>query len=589
MEKYEIGAFIGRGASGNIELVRRKADKTIFVQKSLFYDDESTLEAVKLEGVLQRTLDHPSIVRFVESFPVIQENTYNIIMQHCEGGDLQQSLQASSQYIPEPTVWYMFAQLVLAVDYLHQNRILHRDIKPQNVFLCGKTFVKLGDLGVSRKLGEDESFSSTMTGTPFFMSPEQIQFLAYSFPTDIWSLGCVLYNIITLKKPFVGQSATSVSKAILSGVYDPIEKKYSISRNALTREMVDLLSEAEPGADELSIEDRNNDPKTDSHFKEFQYSKQLKTLVQSMLDLSPQNRPTTKDILSLKQCKLPIIAYCRNILEQFAQQKRQSKDHTTYFTTGIAIVALFDQLRSNSLENAVLSALSPNEEKIYHYIMAKFAKSTPQNSLLSGKSAQSTNSSSFLNSSNTKNTLSVSTPGLSPVMSNITSNPSMMTPPVLRSSSSASTSASASVSPSTPFSDLASLQFSPIPKRSLKRTPKSVMGSMSMSSPGINSQLTLKLTSTPISTSGPSSATDTPISVPVPSSSPSPAPVSLSIDGTHKDLLSTTPKTEKSLQKIRAKDVIPILMSPIAKPRHKTSNREDTKENQPIKPRPDFF
>jgi serine/threonine protein kinase len=96
----------------------------------------------------------------------------------------------------------MFSTLASAVKYLHEQGIIHRDIKLENIFITEDGKVKLGDLGMSKVLGKEDELISTRVGTPVYFAPEVIQNQLYSFPVDIWSLGCVFYHLATLDHPF---------------------------------------------------------------------------------------------------------------------------------------------------------------------------------------------------------------------------------------------------------------------------------------------------------------------------------------------------------------------------------------------------
>lgn len=98
------------------------------------------------------------------------------------------------------------AHLTLAIHYLHENRILHRDIKPQNIFLTKEGTIKLGDFGIAKKLDFAIDYTKTTLGTPYYLSPEIVLGKQYGFPSDMWMLGVVLYELMTLEKPFEGES-----------------------------------------------------------------------------------------------------------------------------------------------------------------------------------------------------------------------------------------------------------------------------------------------------------------------------------------------------------------------------------------------
>ncbi len=129
-----------------------------------------------------------------------------------------------SQKFSENYIWQVAYDLLRALRMLHSSRILHRDIKPGNVFLAGGT-AKLGDLNISKVL--EGSFASTQAGTPYYTSPEIWQGQLYDGKCDIWSLGCLLYEMAALKPPFLAPDFPTLSKRVNKGYFDPLPINYS--------------------------------------------------------------------------------------------------------------------------------------------------------------------------------------------------------------------------------------------------------------------------------------------------------------------------------------------------------------------------
>lgn len=125
----------------------------------------------------------------------------------------------------------------LGIQYLHANRILHRDIKTINMFLARDDKIKIGDLGVARELNQTANMAHTIVGTPYYLSPELCEEKPYNNKSDIWSLGCVLYELCTLRHPFEAANQGALALKILRGHFNPIPSTYSRS----LKEMVDKL------------------------------------------------------------------------------------------------------------------------------------------------------------------------------------------------------------------------------------------------------------------------------------------------------------------------------------------------------------
>ena len=104
--------------------------------------------------------------------------------------------------VSEAKIWKFFIEMVLGLNYLHSNKILHRDIKTINMFLTKDDKIKIGDLGVAKTLNQTYNMAYTVVGTPYYLSPELCEEKPYNHKSDIWSLGCVLYELCTLRHPF---------------------------------------------------------------------------------------------------------------------------------------------------------------------------------------------------------------------------------------------------------------------------------------------------------------------------------------------------------------------------------------------------
>jgi serine/threonine protein kinase len=127
-------------------------------------------------------------------------------------------------------IWKIFVQVMLALYECHkrkEGKILHRDIKPGNIFLDSNKNVKLGDFGLSRMMAKESMYAHSNVGTPYYMSPEQVNEAKYNEKSDIWSVGCLLYEMTSLEPPFLANNHLSLAMKIKAGKFTRIPKNYS--------------------------------------------------------------------------------------------------------------------------------------------------------------------------------------------------------------------------------------------------------------------------------------------------------------------------------------------------------------------------
>jgi NIMA (never in mitosis gene a)-related kinase len=140
-------------------------------------------------------------------------------------GQLIKRCKKQKEFIPEEMAWKILSQMILALFECHkrkEGKILHRDLKPGNVFIDAQNNVKLGDFGLSRIMGDESVFAYTHVGTPYYMSPEQIDEQRYTYKCDIWSAGCVIYEIISLRAPFEATNKIQLAYKIKLGEVERI-------------------------------------------------------------------------------------------------------------------------------------------------------------------------------------------------------------------------------------------------------------------------------------------------------------------------------------------------------------------------------
>ncbi|CAJ0968095.1 unnamed protein product [Ranitomeya imitator] len=261
VEDYEVLYTIGSGSYGKCQKIRRKADGKVLVWKELDYGamSESEKQMLVSEVNLLRELKHPNIVRYYDRIIERSSTTLYIVMEYCEGGDLASLIAKCTkerQYLEEDFIVRVFAQVALALKDCHKrsdggHTVLHRDLKPANIFLDAKKNVKLGDFGLARILHHDTSFAKTFVGTPYYMSPEQMNRMSYNEKSDIWSLGCLLYELCALSPPFTAFNQKELAEKIKIGKFRRIPYRYSEELNQTLTKMLNLKDYLRPSIEEI--------------------------------------------------------------------------------------------------------------------------------------------------------------------------------------------------------------------------------------------------------------------------------------------------------------------------------------------------
>jgi len=259
MENYEFISHIGKGSFGHVSKIRRKSDGKILVWKEMDYGKMTEKEKLQLvsEVNILRDLKHPNIVRYYDRVIDKKNARIYIIMEYCEGGDMRtfiQKCKKDNQYLAEDVIWKMFTQLILALNDCHNHKIgkiLHRDLKPANIFFDNENNVKLGDFGLSKMMESQSVLAQTHVGTPYYMSPEQIGEQGYNEKSDIWSAGCILYQLASLKPAFEAKNHLALAMKIKEGKFERIPIRYSGELQKLIEIMLNVNPERRPAADVL--------------------------------------------------------------------------------------------------------------------------------------------------------------------------------------------------------------------------------------------------------------------------------------------------------------------------------------------------
>ena len=274
LKKYKKIKYLGKGSYGAailVELRSNSSQKFVIKEIVIGHLKMSEQNAAKMEAEVLHQMSHSNITMYVESF--VESSKLYIVMEHADGGDLTAAIakrRKNAQRWPEDEVMRIFVQLCLALKHVHEANILHRDLKCQNVFLTTKGIVKLGDFGIAKVLDASEDQARTQIGTPYYLSPEICESKPYGRKSDVWSLGVILFELLTLEMPFQASSLPALVHRICST--EPSYDKIKASGNGLVE----------------------------------RYSDNMLLLVKSMLNKDPELRPTVKQLVKVDIVRIHI-------------------------------------------------------------------------------------------------------------------------------------------------------------------------------------------------------------------------------------------------------------------------------------------
>ncbi|CAC5418372.1 NEK1_4_5 [Mytilus coruscus] len=237
---FELLNLIGSGTFGQAWLARNKKDNSkcvIKVVKILKMSEGELDQALTEVSVLARC-KNTNIIKYLDAF--VDDGSLKIVMEYADGGDLHKRIvNQKGIHFGKEAILDWFVQICFALKYIHSQNILHRDLKTQNIFLTSQNVVKIGDFGIARVLRDSADCAMTAIGTPFYLSPEICQKKPYNHKSDMWALGCVLYEMCTLHVPFNAKDFDSLVMKIMTGQFEPLPSHFGTTIRYLCTRLLD--------------------------------------------------------------------------------------------------------------------------------------------------------------------------------------------------------------------------------------------------------------------------------------------------------------------------------------------------------------
>ena len=240
--EYEMGKTIGSGAYSKVKLCTHVPTSKECVAKIVPKTNQHVETEIRVEIGVLRKLKHPNIVQLIEILE--SPRYYYIILEAVMGGDLCDMIIQCKTGIPENEARSYFVQILKGLQACHASGVAHRDLKPENLLLTTGRVIKISDFGLSRL--HDESIGSaiptelahTLTGTLAYIAPEVLKGTYDAFKADAWSLGCILYVMLTCRFPFGSVNDLDVADKIKTGTMVPLPDSVSAESRDLVSKLI---------------------------------------------------------------------------------------------------------------------------------------------------------------------------------------------------------------------------------------------------------------------------------------------------------------------------------------------------------------
>ena len=256
-KKYKKIKELGNGAFGAVYLVFNESENKNYAIKQIPIENKNENEINSIENevkILSKigndNNDNNHIIKYYDSCK--DKRHFNILMEYCGDKNLKKFIneyKEKKQFIDENTIYNVILDICLGIKTIHKNKIIHRDLKPENLFLTKDNRIKIGDFGISKQLTTINQYANSMVGTSNYMAPEILKNNYYNYKVDIWAFGCIIYELLTLKVCFVGQSAlynkiTELKLGTITKIYNSKWRALVgslLKKNYLERPSIDVI------------------------------------------------------------------------------------------------------------------------------------------------------------------------------------------------------------------------------------------------------------------------------------------------------------------------------------------------------------
>uniref|UniRef100_A0AC35F778 Protein kinase domain-containing protein n=1 Tax=Panagrolaimus sp. PS1159 TaxID=55785 RepID=A0AC35F778_9BILA len=277
-QNYKVGNVLGQGAFSTVYHAQNRRNLQIVALKKIQTDclDKKYYDLCKKEVQLLNKIDSQNVISCYDSFS--ENNFLYVSLEYADRGDLEKfiiKMRTRGRLFSERTIWYYFHQICNGLKDMHNKRILHRDLKPANIFMNSRGEVKIGDLGLSRLFSANTMLAQTRVGTEYYMAPERNIKGGYNYKSDIWSLGCLLYELCTFRSPFNGEesNAYALHKKISEARFLPFPSDvYSNQIRVFIRSCLSIKAVDRPSTEEAHMAAQRMHVIFEGYFKQYKKS-----------------------------------------------------------------------------------------------------------------------------------------------------------------------------------------------------------------------------------------------------------------------------------------------------------------------------